>query len=575
MRKNLFFLALLVAAVMAAPTFGQTTSCGGAGSINPLATENFDGATAGSAGTGFPAGWTDGGGTQAWSVEASGVGNSSSTGPNADHTSGTGNYMYTETSSGAGNPGNDFILNAPAFDATGLTDPGIEFWYHMWGSALYELHLEQFDGVNWNSVWVTSGDQGDVWRQAVVGLTPDAGNMIIVRFHYYTHPAPPASNFLQDAAIDDVSFGDTTVPNTVSGATYETNSPEASLTVDGVLVADPVCGPGAVIDATLAGSPYCGTMVLSTNQSGGIKGGQYEIALQAGPLVSGVDTGNGELANIDLAQPIVWMNGGAAGADFFAMPGTQFPGSQGGSMTVEFCIGCPISFTMQAVVLDDAPAPPNDYFLSQATQINVALDPTCTDLSATASDDGSQMYTPTAPITFYGTSYSDIFVATNGRVEFVGPDGDFTPTVGEGLTDNPFVGPWTDLRHPLGGGGCLYVCDDGAGNVSVRWESLQHWNDGSVRMSATVSFAATGEITIDGMENVGGFGEEMFLGITQGNLGATDPGMVDYTLGAGTTANATDMIYRYTGTASELAAPGIGSITFTPNALMNYDWSAF
>ena len=342
---------------------------------------------------------------------------------------------------------------------------------------------------------------------------------------------------------------------------YQANSAEATLELDAV-TSDGQTAAITASDVAITNNFNIASNVTST---------MWEMvyssqALVPGNAAPGAQTANGQLVNVDFSAPSLAYHNGAHEFSWqtFTTP-----------MTGTYSYATPLTASCQAVFTN--PAHADGYTFSQGVQI-VKTDggfSGVTDLSATATDDGTQTVTLTAPVTFYGTSYTDIHVATNGRVSFVNPDGDFSPSVTEAMTDDPFVGPWTDLLDPSSGGGYLFVSDDGAGNVSVVWDSMQHWNDNTVFVDATVSFISSGEVVIGGMSNVGGFGEEMFLGMSAGSsVTATDPGMVDYTAGVGTTLNGTDMIYRYTGTAAELAAPGISIITFTPNALMNYDWAA-
>jgi hypothetical protein len=63
--------------------------------------------------------------------------------------------------------------------------------------------------------------------------------------------------------------------------------------------------------------------------------------------------------------------------------------------------------------------------------------------------------------------------------------------------------------------------------------------------------------------------------MSPGNTGpATNPGPVDYTLGLGFTLTSTDMIYNFQAQGGPSAAPGLTTITYTPNFFGNYDWTA-
>lgn len=140
----------------------------------------------------YPAGWSDGGGTNPWQVHT-GATTSTLTGPDFDHTTGSGRYMYCETSiSGTG----IFILNLGTYSVA--AGANADFWHHMYGSTIGTLRLEQQDPLGaWNAVWTLSGDQGNVWHHVQAPLSAASGSATL-RFHYTW-----GGSFTGDAAIDD------------------------------------------------------------------------------------------------------------------------------------------------------------------------------------------------------------------------------------------------------------------------------------------------------------------------------------------------------------------------------------
>ncbi len=158
-------------------------------------TQNFD------LGADLPIGWEQG--TEDdndWSVGSSTP--SSSTGPQAgDHTSGAGNFVFTEAS---GNLNQRFDLLAPPVDITTLANPFCSFWYHMLGESMGTLHVDIWDGTQWNEDVMTpiTGDQGDNWLTMDVPLA-GFGDIVQVRFRGVT-----GDNYYSDIAIDDISFWD-------------------------------------------------------------------------------------------------------------------------------------------------------------------------------------------------------------------------------------------------------------------------------------------------------------------------------------------------------------------------------
>ncbi|WP_191907005.1 CARDB domain-containing protein [Adhaeribacter soli] len=197
----------LLLGVLASSGLAQAqTTCGTTVSVFPHI-QNFETATAGSPGV-LPTGWTGSPTTgYRWEVEDGPVG-STGTGPSADHTTGAagGKYVYGETSSGA--TGAIAYLTSPCIDLTGLTAPGIQFWYHMNGATIGSLELEIT--TNGGNTWTLlpgstiSGAQQtaatDPWLRKTVSLAGNTGTAQ-VRFKITR-----GSSFTGDIAIDDVKF---------------------------------------------------------------------------------------------------------------------------------------------------------------------------------------------------------------------------------------------------------------------------------------------------------------------------------------------------------------------------------
>jgi len=143
-----------------------------------------------------------------WTVNAGGT-SSTGTGPTVDHTTGTasGFYMYTEAST-PNFPNMVAHLTTPFIDLGTVSLPGMAFWYHMYGAAMGELHVDVYANGMWNLdvmaplVGQQQLNQTDPWLQAVVDLSAYSGAPIQVRFRGIT-----GSSFTSDMAIDDVFFG--------------------------------------------------------------------------------------------------------------------------------------------------------------------------------------------------------------------------------------------------------------------------------------------------------------------------------------------------------------------------------
>jgi len=127
---------------------------------------------------------------------------SGGTGPTVDNTTGTGNYAYIEAS-GGGNS-DRAILETPLIDLTGLTNPELEFYYHMFGPSIDSLVIKVNDGTTVTTldflVGAQQGAQADPWLMRTISLVPYAGNTISIRFE------SRKLGFGGDISIDDVSF---------------------------------------------------------------------------------------------------------------------------------------------------------------------------------------------------------------------------------------------------------------------------------------------------------------------------------------------------------------------------------
>jgi len=117
------------------------------------------------------------------------------TGPETDQ-SGSGNYLYLEASA-------NFLVQSslisPCFDLSGLSNPTLKFYYHMYGASMGELSLDIYSGGVWtNGVVYISGDQGNNWLQQIVDLSSYSG---IAKFRFRGNTG---DTHLSDIAIDNI-----------------------------------------------------------------------------------------------------------------------------------------------------------------------------------------------------------------------------------------------------------------------------------------------------------------------------------------------------------------------------------
>lgn len=131
-------------------------------------------------------------------VRRSGTTPNANTGPDvAQHGS---FYAYINSSS----PNRTAVLQTQkCLNLSGVNNPILEFYYHMYGAQMGELNVEisTNNGVSWTTVWTLSGNQGNQWRKATVDLQPYNNGTTRIRFRGVT-----ASN-TSDMALDALYIG--------------------------------------------------------------------------------------------------------------------------------------------------------------------------------------------------------------------------------------------------------------------------------------------------------------------------------------------------------------------------------
>jgi hypothetical protein len=116
-------------------------------------------------------------------------------------------YGYTEAEGGTS--GDIAELYSPYIDLTGLTHPSLTFFYHMYGSAMGNLHIDINDGSSWNNDEATINGQqqtvqSDPWYQKTVDLASYSG-VIRVRFRAERGSSYPGDICIDDFKIDEYS----------------------------------------------------------------------------------------------------------------------------------------------------------------------------------------------------------------------------------------------------------------------------------------------------------------------------------------------------------------------------------
>ncbi|MDB3906266.1 S8 family serine peptidase [Crocinitomicaceae bacterium] len=131
----------------------------------------------------------------------SGATGSGNTGPSADHTTGNGKYLYLEGSGPCVNV--TARLHSPCIDLSGINQAEMTFWYHAYGAAIGELHVDVIaDGaLIEDAMTPVIGEQGDLWIQASVDLSPFSNQQIVVIIR-----GVMGGTWTSDWGIDDINI---------------------------------------------------------------------------------------------------------------------------------------------------------------------------------------------------------------------------------------------------------------------------------------------------------------------------------------------------------------------------------
>jgi len=149
-------------------------------------------------------------------IQQTGPTQSMFTGPDAAN-SGAG-YVYVEASA-PNSPFKKAQIVSPCInlsDVAANPDPAISFAYHMFGSYVGQLSVQvTTNNVDWTTIWLAQGNQGNQWLDASISLDEYAGSIVRVRFTGFTN-----AGWQGDMAIDDfcVNNDATALPIIVNGS---------------------------------------------------------------------------------------------------------------------------------------------------------------------------------------------------------------------------------------------------------------------------------------------------------------------------------------------------------------------
>jgi hypothetical protein len=264
--------------------------------------------------------------------------------------------------------------------------------------------------------------------------------------------------------------------------------------------------------------------------------------LGAFSITCGAITIPGISGSIDLASPFVILNGiaPASAIDFFAV--TDFDVSV---FVGPACSGPVASLALQAIALDFtvSPLPYTLTEAGQAVRSAPAIGPTVTNYGSIGDDSFVQHALTCPAVTYGGTSYSQLFIGSNGQVTFGNGSGDFSSTSAEFFDDfgtfvtapNPGVAVlWGDYARSSVTTDNIQVTEDVVtGTVKVEYQNQVRWDTLTPCGTFSVTFGATGadSLTFDltGYVVAGGTAVDQspIVGVSDGTSAA---GGVDTTL---------------------------------------------
>jgi hypothetical protein len=397
-----------------------------------------------------------------------------------------------------------------------------------------------------------------------------------------------------DLAIDDVVVGE------VAPRDWQINSPAISVDFDGIQAT--IDSP-AVVTAGLvscSASPVSATLGVASRDVNTI----YDLAISSAPIVGAITGGgvteppSGDLVNLDLSLPLVFLSTGSPASVPMPFPGAAIPGASGStSLTIPMILTQPLVVSVQGYGTDATS--PSGYSLTQASQLQVLTTPAAPpprgphSVPTVVPNVLLPIVTPPSCYTtngmpFFGTSYTEININENGFITFGAESSAFSASPSNALTDAGRVGFWTNLSTFYGGD--VIITHPGPEQLEIAWVSVPYGNGNTAATFSILLDAGTGVIELRGLSGIqpNNNGTALFnnqwLGISPGMAGpATDPGPLSFLPGATGIGAGTDALYEFVaaanspggvGTLIPSLAAGLDTLTFTPNGNNNYFWSA-
>ena len=270
----------------------------------------------------------------------------------------------------------------------------------------------------------------------------------------------------------------------------------------------------------------CTGQTFNLNSANAVGGGAYDIAFHFAsviPAPPGIVTPGGQRVNLNLADPTIQTFNGGPGLSLTFLP-------HPGAFSVPVSSGSPFVAGAQQAVTD--PGHPDGIQLSQPCELNIVA---AGSLTLSLGDDATiQLFVASLPlcgsnITFYGTSYTDFHVNSNGDVSFTGGSTDFNPTSSEWVTQMPRIGLASDLEPNNFGTITVNVSGAGANGswTTISYAGVTEWGTGGGGVTSfdVVLHGPNGhEITNFATDGTWGV-TPVVCGISNGALGPPTPNL--------------------------------------------------
>jgi len=450
---------------------------------------------------------------------------------------------------------------APAIFSPGATYNVSVTVGQWWNTDMVRVWIDTDNNFSFEDAFDTmvtmTGPAGNAASATVTGTfvvpTNSAGGLtrLRVRLVYNVWPTP--------ASCANAAFGNTEDYACITGApsapNYQVNGPTAALDFNGVF-ATPFTG---AVSTQCAGSP-----VLACLNAFGNFADVYVNPAPIVPLNAGGMAFFNNVVNLNLAAWFIpvfnaWLPLGPA----MGTCPLPFPAPAG-------------TLSAQMVVID--PTALGGVTLSQASQITGNAVGSLTlvnadDVAYTVDLTASPICRSTG-VPFYGTTFTQIAVSTNGIVTpgTVGITA-WTPTAGAAMTQMGSVGIWADWQANANPAASIVVNGNGLyGGVDVTYTNVPYWGT-TVNSTFNVGLDASGPR----IEGITGLGTDpmtptMIL-LSRGSGLATDPGATAFMVGGPNQPlnPTTDMIYAL-GTGTPALGGGANNILFTALIAGGYFW---